>query len=43
MDDSPARGRRGNGLHSADWGALVDLDPRLSEALLSSLASAGST
>lgn len=41
MDDSPARGRRGNGLHSADWGALVDLDPRLSEALLSSLASAG--
>ena len=41
MDDSPARGRRGNGLQSADWGALVDLDPRLSEALLASLASAG--
>ncbi len=41
MDDSPARGRRGNGLQSADWGALVDLDPRLSEALLASLANAG--
>ena len=34
-------GRRGNGLQSADWGALVDVDPRLSEALLSSLADAG--
>lgn len=33
-------GRRDNGLVSADWGALVDLDPRLSEALLDSLASA---
>ena len=38
--DSPS-GRRDNGLPSADWGALVDLDPRLSDALLSSLASAG--
>ncbi len=35
------RGRRSNGLPCADWGALVDLDPRLSEALLSSLGSAG--
>jgi len=34
-------GRRGNGLHSGAWGALVDLDPRLSEALLASLATAG--
>jgi hypothetical protein len=34
-------GRRSNGLASADWGALVDLDPRLSEALLDRLASAG--
>ena len=34
-------GRRDNGLQSADWGALVDLDPRLSEALLSRLAAAG--
>jgi hypothetical protein len=33
-------GRRDNGLPSADWGALVDLDPRLSDALLASLASA---
>src|ERR687889_1237511 len=42
MDSAPhpPRGRRDNGLQSADWGALVDLDPRLSEALLSSLASA---
>ncbi len=39
--DTPSSGRRDNGLQSADWGALVDLDPRLSEALLSSLASAG--
>lgn len=37
----PPPGRRDNGLPSADWGALVDLDPRLSEALLSSLAQAG--
>jgi len=34
-------GRRGNGLPSGAWGALVDLDPRLSEALLASLATAG--
>lgn len=33
-------GRRDNGLRSADWGALVDLDPRLSEGLLASLAAA---
>lgn len=37
----PSQGRRSNGLPSADWGALVDLDPRLSEALLSRLAQAG--
>lgn len=37
----PPPGRRDNGLPSADWGALVDLDPRLSEALLVSLADAG--
>lgn len=37
----PSQGRRGNGLPSADWGALVDLDPRLSEALLTRLADAG--
>ena len=41
MDTSPSRGRRDNGLPSADWGALVDLDPRLSEALLDSLGDAG--
>ena len=41
MDTSSSRGRRDNGLPSADWGALVDLDPRLSEALLDSLADAG--
>jgi hypothetical protein len=40
MDVPAPSGRRDNGLHAADWGALVDLDPRLSEALLSSLASA---
>lgn len=40
MDVPAPSGRRDNGLHSADWGALVDLDPRLSEALLNSLASA---
>lgn len=40
MDVPAPSGRRDNGLQSADWGALVDLDPRLSEALLSSLASA---
>jgi len=34
-------GRRDNGLPSAAWGALVDLDPRLSETLLARLAAAG--
>ena len=37
----PSPGRRSNGLQSADWGALVDLDPRLSETLLNRLAQAG--
>ena len=37
----PPIGRRSNGLPSAEWGALVDLDPRLSEALLESLAAVG--
>jgi hypothetical protein len=37
----PPIGRRSNGLQSAEWGALVDLDPRLSEALLGSLAAVG--
>ncbi len=37
----PPSGRRDNGLASTDWGALVDLDPRLSEALLASLGAAG--
>lgn len=37
----PPDGRRSNGLPSAEWGALVDLDPRLSEALLDSLAAEG--
>src|SRR3954469_11879541 len=43
MDSAPQppRGRRDNGLSSAEWGALVDLDPRLSEALLDSLAAVG--
>ena len=40
MDTPSPSGRRDNGLQSADWGALVDLDPRLSDALLTSLASA---
>ena len=40
MED-PTQGRRGNGLQAADWGALVDLDPRLSETLLTRLAEAG--
>ena len=40
-ETSPTPGRRGNGLSSAEWGALVDLDPRLSEALLDSLAAEG--
>lgn len=34
-------GRRTNGLQSSDWGALVDLDPRLADSLLDRLASAG--
>ncbi|MCW2715023.1 MAG: hypothetical protein JWN88_2070 [Frankiales bacterium] len=37
----PGRARRSNGLHSSEWGALVDLDPRLSEALLARLEAAG--
>lgn len=37
----PPAGRRDNGLPSAEWGALVDLDPRLSDALLDSLAAEG--
>jgi hypothetical protein len=37
----PDGGRRDNGLPSSEWGALVDLDPRLSEALLDSLAAEG--
>ena len=43
MDSAPPspRGRRDNGLPAADWGALVDLDPRLSEALLDRLAAGG--
>ena len=41
MTTPPPAGRRDNGLPSSEWGALVDLDPRLSEALLSSLADAG--
>ena len=41
MTTPPPAGRRDNGLPSSEWGALVDLDPRLSEALLASLADAG--
>lgn len=41
MTPSPSAGRRANGLPAAEWGALVDLDPRLSEALLDRLAEAG--
>ncbi len=37
----PPAGRRDNGLTAPDWGALVDLDPRLSETLLGSLAAVG--
>lgn len=37
----PSRGRRDNGLSASEWGALVDLDPRLSEPLLDSLAAEG--
>ena len=40
MDASPGPGRRGNGLSAPDWAALVDVDPRLSEALLGRLAAA---
>ncbi len=36
-----AGGRRSNGLFSADWGALVDVDPRLSAGLLDALEAAG--
>lgn len=36
-----SRGRRANGLPATDWGALVDLDPRLSDGLLDRLAEAG--
>ena len=38
--DTPS-GRRANGLAAAQFGALVDLDPRLSEALLARLRGAG--
>src|SRR5690349_8357080 len=43
MDTAPQSpsGRRDNGLSTTDWGALVDLDPRLSEALLASLGAVG--
>jgi hypothetical protein len=43
MDSAPQppRGRRDNGLGATDWGALVDLDPRLSEALLDRLHDVG--
>jgi hypothetical protein len=34
-------GRRGNGLSAGEWGALVDVDPRLSDQLLDRLAAAG--
>ena len=40
-DPGAAHGRRDNGLPANDWGALVDLDPRLSEALLRALFDAG--
>ena len=39
--EDPLRGRRGNGLTAAEWGALADVDPRLSEQLLAGLAAAG--
>lgn len=41
LSGEPPAGRRGNGLAAADWGALVDLDPRLSATMLDSLAVAG--
>ncbi|HWH28357.1 MAG TPA: hypothetical protein VNU26_05240, partial [Mycobacteriales bacterium] len=37
----PSRGRRGNGLPAGEWGALVDVDPRLSDQLLERLAAEG--
>src|SRR3954471_16211876 len=37
----PPIGRRSNGLQAAEWGALVDLDPRLSEGLLDRLGAVG--
>ncbi|MEO6204716.1 MAG: hypothetical protein ABIO67_04940 [Mycobacteriales bacterium] len=41
-DEPTPSGRRDNGLASTgDWGALVDLDPRLSETMLGSLAAVG--
>lgn len=39
--EDPLRGRRGNGLTGAEWGALADVDPRLSQQLLEGLAAAG--
>lgn len=41
LPDGPGPSKRDNGLPSAEWGALVDVDPRLSEALLDSLAAVG--
>ncbi len=37
----PPSGRRDNGLSSREWGALVDVDPRLSDTLLGSLGAIG--
>lgn len=37
----PPPGRRTNGLQASEWGALLDLDPRLSPGLLDRLAAAG--
>ena len=41
LPPEPGSSRRDNGLQSAEWGALVDVDPRLSEGLLDSLAAVG--
>lgn len=41
MSGPGSGGRRDNGLHATEWGALVDLDPRLSDTLLDSLAAEG--
>lgn len=41
LPDGPGPSKRDNGLPSAEWGALVDVDPRLSGALLDSLAAFG--